>query len=103
MLKQIFNFVTFDLFKKVPKEELNQLSAIIKVNPIARMNGQTDDFNKIIVLIDPNGNQVAEFPYTEAHVKALREIDEIPVEHEKLSEKFNWNKVVQFGGVEYKR
>jgi len=103
MLNEVFHFLTFDLFRKEDRKELEQITGIIRVNSVAKMKGVIDDYNKIIEVTAPNGQVIKTLDYSEPTVNALREVYEMPVVEEKIDDKFDWGKPIKQGVLTYKR
>jgi len=98
------NFKFWTYFSKKEKLEYPAEFIRIRLNPIAKSMGLNDEFNKEIDMIK-NGVVVNTFPYTEKTLKAIKELDEMPIYEEDYSEDedFEYDSFADLGLVKFKR
>lgn len=94
-----------NIFKKNEEERLETGNyAIIRVNSIAKEKGITDNENKEVVILE--NNKVKEvIPYFEGFENILREVGQIPVVNEEISEEqqFHFIESASFGHISRRR
>ena len=102
MIKKIFPF----LFKKKEETPLISEFALIRRTDTAKIKGIDDEFNKIIEHYK-NGKIIAEYPYSEAQINAIKKVDEIPVldvdTFQEEDSEFFWDEPIEFGVVKEER
>ena len=98
------NFKFWTYFSKKEKLEYPAEFIRIRLNPIAKSMGLNDEFNKEIDVIK-NGVVVNTFQYTEKTLKAIKELDELPIYEEDYSEDedFEYDSFADLGLVKFKR
>ncbi len=95
----------FSLFSKKTETPLIGEFALIKRTDIARFKGINDEENKVIEHYK-KGILIATYPYTKAHVRAIKEVDEIPVvdtEEFEDDEEFFFEEPTDFGMIKEER
>lgn len=94
---------TFNLFKKKEEETAPYSYGIIRLTNNAKSMGINDDENKVIDIFS-GGEKIDTLPFSKALLTALREVDEIPVTEEEFDEEeFEFDSIVDFGILEYKK
>jgi hypothetical protein len=92
-----------NLFKEEVKPKF-QVYGIIRPTKVANDNGINDEYNKVIQIFS-GSKKIEEISYTPQALKALTEVDKIPVVSEDLFEdsEFQFDEIKGFGEVETKR